>query len=246
MERDRLSFDVEDKLSESIFVGEVLNSDPSAEVCAFNNGAPVTSLRKCSVKSRLVSVPAESLISLPKKLDAGEVAALVSTYLPAFGALHHGREVRVREKRFLRSSFKMQKILVTGGGTSEADAVVKLALLGGAFRVFLVKSRKTVGKNHIGSHRVIRLNDDPKEWLSRLDGLVDVVVDLEYPKNFEAIQASVAEEGRIVCRAPASSRSLLKNLVQIKEQAALCFVKGATMYDFDDMCESNNSDVLVS
>jgi NADPH:quinone reductase-like Zn-dependent oxidoreductase len=123
---------------------------------------------------------------------------------------------------------------------------VKLALLGGAFRVFLVKSRKTVGKNHIGSHRVIRLNDDPKEWLSRLDGLVDVVVDLEYPKNFEAIQASVAEEGRIVCRAPASSRSLLKNLVQIKEQAALCFVKGATMYDFDDMCESNNSDVLVS
>jgi NADPH:quinone reductase-like Zn-dependent oxidoreductase len=196
---------------------------------------------KCSVQSRYVTMSPQLLIPIPSMLDAGEAVTLVSTYLPAFGALHHGNSKR--EKRFSRKALKGSNILITAGGTTEADAVVKLALLGGASKVFVLASEKTKTTYHVGSHRVLALNEDPAVWLPRLQGQIDVVIDVAYPKNFEALKSSLTTTGRYVAVVPSGENN---NYVSSFVRTALFATNGVLLYDFDEICENCYEDVLVS
>lgn len=246
MTSELTSFDVEKKLAETHFVGQVCKVGKESEKRQWTT---VTSLRKCAMIARCVTVPEESLVPIPPKLDAGEAVAIVSNYLPAFGALYHGSEKH--KKRFSRSALIKKKVLVTGGGTNAAEAVVKLAVLGGASKVFLLNSNKALTACHVGSHKVVSLSDDPDEWISRVRGSVDVIIDLEYPKNFDAIKSvmSMSRNGRLVtCRSSekAEDHGWAANIKQAATQASLLMVPGATIYDFDSICENNCGEVVVS
>lgn len=209
-------------------------------------GAPVTSFKKYPVKSKNLSVPAKSLILLPNKLDAGEVAAIVSTYLPAFGALHHGSNNR--ENRFSRNALKHKKILVTGGQTNDANAVSTLALLGGAAKIFVLHSNRGAAMNEMGSHKVSLLHDDPEEWLPRVFQDIDLVVDLDYPTNFPALKRSIRRGGRIVCKTTQAfdERTICSGFGTFAGQASLCMSDSVSLYDFNLMCEVERDEVLVS
>jgi NADPH:quinone reductase-like Zn-dependent oxidoreductase len=241
LRRENFDLHIENKLNASHFVGEV---HKSYEDNLLKEGASVTSLRKCAVQSRFVTMPTESLILIPEKLDEGEAVAVVSIYLPAFGALHHGS--KLRDSRFSREALKGQNILVTGGGTDEADAVVKVALLGGASKIFVLNSKNAMASYHVGSAKVVLLSDEPDEWQARLDGRVDLAVDLEYPRNFEAITAAVKEDGRIVCRTPRNYGSWFAAFGQLVQQASLLWVPNASMYDFDGLINIEYGEITVS
>jgi NADPH:quinone reductase-like Zn-dependent oxidoreductase len=224
-------------LDESNFVGDVKRSTSTD----FKEGTSVTSLIKCAVQSRFVTMSPKLLIPIPSTLDAGEAVTLVSTYLPAFGALHLGRSNR--ERRFSKKSLKGCNILITAGGTNEADAVVKLALLGGASKVFVLASEQTKTTYHVGSHRVLALNEDPAVWLPRIQGEIDVVIDVAYPNNFEALKSSLTAKGRYVAVVPARRTD---NFVSSFVRTALFATTGILMYDFDEICENCYEDLIVS
>ena len=236
--------DIEDKLCESNFVGTVHNLDQRAIDSGLMQGDVVTSIHKCGTKARFVTMPARSLVVLPERLDAGEAVSIVSVYLPAFEALHHGR----REFRYSPMAFTNKKILITGGGRLEAQAAVKLALWGGADKVYLVKSGVGKVRNTYGD-QVSILDSDPKMWIQALYKKIDVVVDFEFPVDFDAIAECLNVNGRLVCNSPSKERRLqrgwISEIESALEIAALYLMTSASIFDFDEMCDNEPAQVEV-
>lgn len=232
---------MEKKLRESIFVGQL---HKASKFCPLKAGTSVTSLRRCPVQSRFVTLAPDALIPIPEKLDIGEAAATVSTFVPAMGLLHHGRLHRSR--RFSSSSLKGLDILVTGGGTDEADAVINLALLGGADRIFVSQSKCSLATVHARSVRVELISDDPKEWKHIIHRYVDLIVDLEYPKNFESLYGTLKSTGRLVCRKPTGRGGWLAPIMDAANDFSLLNYPNASMYDIDEQIEYEHGDLVVS
>jgi NADPH:quinone reductase-like Zn-dependent oxidoreductase len=233
---------VEKKLKESVFVGQV--SRTLAE-CPVPEGALVTSLRRCQVQTKLVTVPVDALIPIPEKMDSAEAAAVVSTFTPAMGMLFHGRIDR--ESRFVNSSLKGLDILVTGGGTDDADAIVNLALLSGANRVFVLQSKLSLATWHAQSVHVELVSDNPEEWTPIIDRYMDLIMDLEYPKNFEALYGILKNTGRLVCRKPSPAFSgFLAPIEEFRFELALWSYPNASIYDLDEQIEDEHAEMVVS
>jgi len=192
-------------------------------------GTRVASIMKFGANSRYVSVPTSNLMAVPKHLDAGDIACLISAYLPAFQALHHGR---TRPYRYSRSCLRGRRVLVTGGATLEAQAAIRLAQLAGATEIYVTAPRN---HSHILAKRHVNvLDSDPDEWLPAVEGRMDVVVDYDFPNHFSAIQASLARKGRLVCSSPAGSghTGWMRGIGCILEQYLLMSMKRATLFDF--------------
>ena len=206
----------------------------------------VTSIRKCPFKARYVNVPSNELIVVPGGIDPGEAVSIISTFLPAFEALHHG-DRRVRDSRYSPSSLKDKQVLITGGDSLEAQAAVKLAVWAGAAGVFVLNSGRVLSKRIHGGH-VATLSEDPKQWLPVVQGDMDVVIDFEYPKDFHSVIASMTRKGRLVCKYPENdifhrSPSFVSKLVG---QSALCAMSRASIFDFDEYVKTNMEYVKVS
>jgi NADPH:quinone reductase-like Zn-dependent oxidoreductase len=208
-------------------------------------GTLVTSIRRrCATKARLVTLPVEDLIALPayEDLDLGEVAAVVSTYLPAFGALFYGLDKRTKEGRFSKKALSGSTILINGGGAVEAEAVTKVALLGGAARVFLFQTESAQLLEKLGGDRskVFALLGEPIDHASRLHRSMDIIVDLGLLTNLEFLTASLSLKGRLVSVA-ASKESVtygggfLSRMKEFVGQATLSNVEGTYIYDFHDV-----------
>lgn len=233
---------VDKKLKESVFIGRV---SKTLEECSLSEGMLVTSLRRCPVRSKLASVPVDALIPIPEKMDSGEAAAVVSTFTPAMGMLFHGRIDQ--ESRFESSSLKGLDILVSGGGTDDADAVVNLALLSGANRVFVLQSKLSFATWHAQSVRVELVSDNPEEWTPIIDRYMDLIVDLEYPKNFEALYGILKETGRLVCRKPSPTFSgFFAPLEDLRYEVTLLRYPNASIYDLDEQIENEHAEMVVS
>jgi NADPH:quinone reductase-like Zn-dependent oxidoreductase len=256
----RRQFDFETKLAESTFV-EIVEDFPPAKsqhqhqhqqpleyintpTGIIRKGTLVTSLQKCATKARIVTMPAEELIALSQfqDLDSGEVAAIMSSYLPAFGALYHGIDLRSRENRFSSGSLSDCQVLVSGGSAVEAEAVIELALLGGASRVFVYQSKNLTKMN---SPKLVMLDGPAEDYESRLYQSIDVVVDLGYLQKMEFLKHVVAPRGRLVCVVPRDqSKNILSRVKEMLGQATLIKHPGTTVYDFHDMCKSSYGEVL--
>jgi NADPH:quinone reductase-like Zn-dependent oxidoreductase len=196
----------------------------------------VASIAKCDHNSKFVSLPVDHLYIVPKSLDSAEVAALFSFYLPAFQALHHGRS---RPYRYSKSCLKGKKILVTGGNRLEAQALLRLARLGGATELYVtapLEYHPTLGKIE-GVHL---LEDFPKGgWLPTVRGQMDLVIDYEFPKSFKSVRKSLTKKGRLVC-IPAKKSPLASS---IYEQYRIASMKRASLFDFNHCFENALEDM---
>jgi NADPH:quinone reductase-like Zn-dependent oxidoreductase len=245
--------DIENRLYESNFVGTVTNIDSKASQSNLVRGDQVTSIRKCGTKARFVTMPADSLVVLPENLDVGEAVSVISTFLPAFGALHHGR----RECRFLPDSLYNKKVLVTGGTLLEAQAVVKLAIWGGASAVYMLSSSTQVPIK-VKGNRVTLLPDDKEIWLPLVQQKMDVVVDYDFPNHFGSVTKALGLNGRLVCQSKSRSKGQRQDwLVELEqgfvseydsalEMAALCILSNSFLFNFEGICDNNTGELEVS
>lgn len=238
LECDESEHVLETKLQNSVFVGQVLEAP---EASSLKKGMLVTSLRTCPIHTQFLNLPVDALIPIPDRIDTGEAATVVSTFTPAMGMLFHGRDDR--SNRFSDSSLKGLDILVTGGGSDETDALVHLALLGGANRVFVLQSKLSLATTHAHSVRVELVSDDPEEWRPFIDRFMDLIIDSEYPKNFEALYGILKSTGRLVCRKPPASGFLAPLRAWWNE---LCLLRypNACIYDIDDQIENEHAEMV--
>jgi NADPH:quinone reductase-like Zn-dependent oxidoreductase len=214
----------------SNFVGIVHHSSPSAENSGFKPGTRVASITDGGSNARYVNIAAEKLIKVPKHLDAADVACLISAYLPAFQALHHGGP---RSRRYKKDSLLGKKILIVQGASPEAQALVRLARLAGASEIYL-----TASKDHfwqLDKHGCILLGDDPDDWLPEVNKGMDLVVNYEFPKYFSETKSALAPKGRLVCCVPMHTHgddSWLTYFESMMGYLQLVTMKRASVFDF--------------
>ncbi|KAL3910420.1 MAG: hypothetical protein SGILL_007696, partial [Bacillariaceae sp.] len=133
-------------------------------------------------------------------------------------------------------------VLVSGGNAVEAEAVIKLALLGGASRVYAFQ---IANLTKINSPKLVELNGETDEYASRLYHSVDVVVDFGFLKDIDFLKHAVSPGGRLVCVLPRNqSKNLLSRVKQMLGQATLIKHPGTTVYDFDDMVKNEYGEVI--
>lgn len=227
----------------SNFVGVIHNSGPSAEKLGLKPGARVASITKWGSNSKYVTIPATCLSIVPKHLDAAEVVATISTYLPAFQALYHGSK---REKRYHRANLSRRKVLVTGGASLEVQATLILARLAGASELYTTAPRHhfTYLKRLSG---VTVLDENPKEWKAMLKGKMDVVVDYDYPKNLKYVQRSLQTKGRLVCIAEKKdaieASDWASTIESFLSMTQLSLTSRGSVFDFSQNVEQHPDDL---
>ena len=214
-------------------MGVVTDCGQVAQVFGFAEGTRVASLEKHRSHSRHVSVPPKRLMPVPQNLDAADIASLLSTYLPAFLALHHGRP---RPDRYRRNCLRGRKVFVTGGVSAEAIALARLANLSGASEVCLSASRHLPG---YATKRIRVVGDDPDTWTVVLEKRMDLVIDYSFPREFSSVRKTLARKGRLVC-APKGSLSMLSSFF---EQCELSMIKRASLFSFDEYFEMHRDEV---
>jgi NADPH:quinone reductase-like Zn-dependent oxidoreductase len=132
----------------------------------------VLSLVKRGGNTRYMSIRPEKLVKVPEGIDPAQAACLPETYLAAFQVLHYGQlgSVRYRE-----NSLKGRSILIIGAmANNMGRAIIELALSAGAGNVYA-----TAKKKHwktIISYGIMPLSEDPKEWILRVEGTIDLVL----------------------------------------------------------------------
>lgn len=216
-------------------------------------GTPVTSLRTIGTTARTISIPASDLISLSRfeNLDRGEIVAVMKTYLPAFGALYHGIDLKNRRKRFSGKLLKETNILISQGCSVDVEAFTRLALLGGTDRVFILKAPgihpiRSSLVDRLNSSRVVVMEGNATELHETiLHQSMDLIIDLGCLSNIELLQRSLSPGGRLVCveRQKIRRANIASRLKQFVEQAALMKLDGSCIYDHSNVCKNPHSDV---
>jgi NADPH:quinone reductase-like Zn-dependent oxidoreductase len=218
------------------FVGVVRHCGSEAEGLGIRKGTRVASIVNWKSGSKSLTVPAANLAIVPSQLDAGDVATLVAYYLPAFQALHHGQP---RRNRYSRNRLTDKNVLVTGGGALLAQAVMKLARWAGAkvYATELSHHDDIMGP----PSSVVLLEGDPGSWPSGTALSMDIVVDCDYPRNFDVVRLAVAPKGRLVCisnkKSSTKASDWMMRLAEFYDNYRLSLVPRASIYDFEENFE---------
>lgn len=226
----------------SNFVGVVHAT--SSEASQWRIGRRVAGLPLKGGNAKYVTATPDQLFDVPKRLDASEVSCVLSIYLPAFQALHHGQPY---EQRYSQYTFQRKRVLITGteGALPEALALIRLAQFGGAHEVFISGDRE--------HHSVFRhlyaqpLDPHMDDWLPTVIGRMDVVIDFDYAQNESASSQALAPNGRLVWYLHPLKRESgpLWSLDNFWEQAKMSLLERASMYELYASWNNNPYGVKV-
>lgn len=215
----------------SNFVGVVLDG-------FLPKGTRVAGITKTGANARYLTASPHNLIPVPEYEDEAELVVLLSTYLPLFQALHHGKFSR----RYSRASLRDQTILVTPGATLvEIQAIVKLALNQGATEVFVMCHPKVHG--FIEKIHGKPLSMDSSEWLSETKGKIDLVLAFDYASHRSVAHSCLKPKGRLVwIQAPQHNWEVLSWF----DQVGLCMRSRCFIYDLFESWDENQEMARVS
>jgi NADPH:quinone reductase-like Zn-dependent oxidoreductase len=164
---------------------------------------------------------------------------MLGSYLPAFEALYHGSTTRAA--RFSHRVLKGKRILITGGATLEAQAIIRLARYAGASEIYVIAPREhfeVLNKQH-----VTVLDDHPTDFLPVIRDKMDIIIDYEFPRNFMFISQALARKGRLVCVTPKrsvlDSSNCVSDVMSFFERLEVSLMKRASLFDFSEYYTMN-------
>lgn len=215
----------------SNFVGVVHKT--SSESSRWRLGRRVAGLTLVGSNARYLTVSTERLLDVPKKLDASDIACILSIYLPAFQALHHGR---TRPGRYSQSALWRKRVLITGGALPETMALLRMAHYGGAQEVYIVAERSQ--HNTLRQLYATPLDVHIDDWGPMVENSMDVVIDFDFVQNEKASCQALAANGRLVWYLHPTKRKHVTGLAwsfdSIWEQTKLCLLERASIYEQND------------
>lgn len=193
-------------------------------------GSRVAALTKTGGNARYASISPESLVMVPKRLDSSEVVVVISTYLPAFQALHHGRR---QESMHSAGSLMGKKVLLTEGASMlEIQAVVELARVAEAASVHVICESRY--HSYVEIYLAAKpLSTDFALSLPEIKGQMDVIIDYEYSSDRSVIPGALAPGGRLVWFAhpPTKRAGALPDVDSILNFASILTQDHASIYN---------------
>jgi len=147
-------------------------------------------------------LPFHALMKVAKDVNAWSQIALVLTYLPALQALQS-----------CPFTVKNKKILINGGVGPVCRALVNLAHLHGAKKIYVPVQKND--RNLIRDLGAKTLGPTHQDWGPTMMGELDIVVDSIGENNFVTSKAALKKKGHLVCIGCSAidSRSHTKNVM---------------------------------
>lgn len=173
-------------------VGYVVKSGLLVDENEYKYGDRVAALVRTGGNARYVSVPASSLVRVPRSCDSAEAACMISIYTTAYQSL---KSVSGKSKTF---SLEGKRVLVVGAMDPVGQALVQLCVKAKAEMVYATAPIH----RHGYVQAVLGATPLPMEikgWAKYLDGKMDVVFDGEYENGMRESQDALANHGRLVC-----------------------------------------------
>jgi NADPH:quinone reductase-like Zn-dependent oxidoreductase len=212
-------------------VGVVHHCSPSAEEAGVKPGMRLAAiLQPGGSNARYFSMPASEVLPVPRHLDAADIASVMTSYLPAFQALHHGR---VRPVRYSRNCLEGRRVFIVGGAQVVAQAAFRLAQFAGATEIYVSAPLQVM--SHLRKQNAIVVGEHPNEWFEYMEQNMDIVIDFQFPNHFSEVRKMLARKGRLVCCTPSNwykDNKWWSDLSQILECLQVSSVKRATLFDF--------------
>ena len=121
-----------------------------------------------------------------------------------------------------------------------AQATVRLAQMAGAEHIYISAPRSMMGK--LQKSDAFVLDEDPSHWPEQVDGVMDVVIDYQFPRNFTDVKATMARRGRLVCCTPANwnqETTWWPDFGQALDRLQISSIKRATLFDFRENYKTN-------
>ncbi len=152
-------------------VGKIVKlGDLASRVDGLKVGDRVCAVHPClGGNARFVTLPAQHLIRVPLRVDAGQAACVLRSYVAAHQLLH----------RVGRRLMKDDRVLITGANGQLGRALVELASLAGVARVYASARRKH--KEFVQNVlKATWIPPNPNSWTSSsssLSGRIDVIID---------------------------------------------------------------------
>jgi len=176
-------------------VGRIVRCGKNASSYGIKNGDRIVALAPyLGGNARYVTRGADQVVKIPGTVDAAQAACIVRTYLTAHQCLSRAGKNPVK---------KGNSVLVIGGNGAVAQAVIQLARIAGASRIFATvceRYRQMVIK--IGA---IPLPREPEDWLPQVKGQMDIVIDGVYAEGFSSSYAALRNSSsKLVCIGTAS------------------------------------------
>jgi NADPH:quinone reductase-like Zn-dependent oxidoreductase len=212
-------------------VGVVHHCSPSAEEAGVKPGMRLAAiLQPGGSNARYFSMPASEVLPVPRHLDAADIASVMTSYLPAFQALHHGR---VRPYRYSRNCLDGRRVFIVGGAQVVAQAAFRLAQFAGAAEIYVSAPLQVMA--HLRKQGAIVFGEHPNEWFEYTEKSMDVVIDFQFPNHFSEVRKTLARKGRLVCCTPSNwnkDNAWWSDLSHMLECLQVSSVKRATLFDF--------------
>jgi len=170
-----------------ICVGRVMSQTPDSCEIQLNDRVmcilPEAKESHCELYAKL---PFNSLMKVQNNIDAWLQIALVLTYLPALQALQS-----------CPFDLKNKKILINGGVGPVCQALVTLARLHGAKKIYVpVQKSNRESVRNLGAKT---LGPSHRDWGRNMIGELDIVVDAIGENNFVTSKAVLRKKGHLVC-----------------------------------------------
>ena len=219
-------------------VGRVCNiSAMTSRKFNIRSGDYVAALIRCGGNARYVKASGSSLVKVPTKVAPAAAACMVETYLSAFQSLHVGEP---SSSRYSFSCYAGQNILVIGGISMVGQAMIELARLGGAARVYATARQKH--HSFLRTLGAIPLPIGIDEWMPTFSEQMDVVVDAYCINHYNATSKSLKQGGKLVCirsRPLMEEQDLVWHVDASTDRTARFYGKMICTYDIFESWEGN-------
>ena len=219
-------------------VGRICNiSAKASQKYDVRPGDYVAALIRCGGNARYVKASGSSLVKIPANVDPAAAACMVETYLSAFQSLHVGEP---SNSRYSFNCFAGQNILVIGGISMVGQAMIELARLGGAAKVYATARQKH--HKFLRNVGAIPLPIGLEEWLPTFSEHMDVVVDAYCIDHYNVTSNCLKQGGKLVCirsRPLMEEQDLVWHVDANIDRTARFYGKMVCTYDIFESWEGN-------
>uniref|UniRef100_A0A6U5EL67 Enoyl reductase (ER) domain-containing protein n=1 Tax=Corethron hystrix TaxID=216773 RepID=A0A6U5EL67_9STRA len=136
--------------------------------------------------AKFTTVEREDIIPVPDGIHPSIAVSIIRNYVTAYQNLYRCPAYPME---------RTDRVLIIGADEAPGEAAVELAILGGAQVYATARSAKHPYLQSLGA----KTFSHKDEWLSRVEGRMDLVIDYVGEDGFESSHAALDEEGQLVC-----------------------------------------------
>lgn len=199
-------------------VGIVTSTGELAMKYGIEPGSKVAALSMNGCTAKYITLKFDEVIKIPESLDSAEAVVVIRTYTAAFQALMTTID---GHDRYKRKPLDGEKILIVGPCGAFERALVELALYLGANSVnfWCISSSNKSHENYIRMLGARPLSEDADDWIDKLEGKIDIVIDSVCVDRYEYSFKSLKGDGILVCTGMSTYESSKSDFISSIEKS---------------------------